>query len=96
MTIEVMGSGCPNCKQLYETTKKIATEMEVGADVAYVTDVEKMAGLGVMASPVLVIDGQPVLSGAGHSEEEVKNAIRAHADNQAEAEGDGSCGCCCC
>jgi len=74
-SIQVLGSGCPTCKQLMETTKKVVQELNIDTEVEYITDVAKMIEMGVMTSPVLAINGKPVLSGGGKSEEEVKEAL---------------------
>ena len=75
MQIQVLGSGCPTCKQLLETTKKVAKELNLDTEVEYITDVTKMIEMGVMTSPVLAINGKPVLTGGNKSEEEIKEAI---------------------
>ena len=63
MKVQVLGSGCPSCKRLYDMTKKAVQELGITADVEYVTDIQKIIELGLMSSPVLVIDGKPVLVG---------------------------------
>jgi len=75
MKIQVLGSGCPTCKNLFEITKKIANELGIDAEVEYVNDVSKMIEMGVMQSPVLAIDGKPVLMGGGHNEEDIKKTL---------------------
>ena len=94
MTIQVLGSGCPTCKKLLETVKKITAELKIDAAVEYITDAAKIAELGVMSSPVLAIDGRPVLSGGGHSEAEIKEAIGGHDGSEDEGCAGCSCGCC--
>ena len=74
-SIQVLGSGCPTCKQLFETTKKVVEELKINIEVEYINDVAKMVEMGVMTSPVLAINGKPVLTGGGKSEEDVKEAI---------------------
>ncbi|HAM88478.1 MAG: Redox-active disulfide protein 2 [Candidatus Falkowbacteria bacterium GW2011_GWC2_38_22] len=74
-SIQVLGSGCPTCKQLYETTKKIAAELKIDTEVEYITDVTKMIEMGVMTSPVLAINGKPVLTGGGHGEDDVRDVL---------------------
>ena len=74
-TIQVLGSSCPTCKQLLKTVKKITAELKIEAEVEYVTDVTEMVKMGVMTGPVLAINGKPVLTGGGHSDEEIKDAL---------------------
>lgn len=92
MTIQVLGSGCPSCKNLFETTKKIVSDLGIKAEVEYVDDVAKMIEMGVMQSPVLAIDGQPVLTGRGHSEEVIKKAL---SDKSSDKENNDCCSPCC-
>lgn len=95
MKIQVLGSGCPTCKKLFETTKKVAGELGIKTEVEYVTDVTKMIEMGVMTSPVLAIDGQPVLIGGGKSEEDIKNALQDHFPKVDKVDGGCSCRCNC-
>ncbi len=73
--IEVLGSGCPTCKQLFEATKKVVGVLKIDTSVEYINDVTKIIEMGVMSSPVLAINGKPVLTGGGHSEADIKNAL---------------------
>ena len=92
-SIQVLGSGCPACKNLLKTVQKIAKELKIKTDVEYITDVSEMIKMGIMTSPVLVINGKPVLTGNGYSDEEIKNALL---NNLSEEENNcSSCGCCC-
>ena len=92
-TIQVLGSSCPKCKQLFKTVEKIVAELKIEAEVEYVTDVTEMIKMGVMTSPVLAIDGKPVLTGKAHSEEEIKNALTN--DSPGEKDCGECCSCCC-
>ncbi len=75
-SIQVLGSGCPTCKQLLETTKKIAKELSIDTEIEHTTDISKMIEMGIITSPVLAINGKPVLTGGGKSEDDIRNALR--------------------
>jgi small redox-active disulfide protein 2 len=75
MIIQVLGSGCPTCKKLFELTKEAVLELNLKARVEYVTDVSKIIEMGVMSSPVLAIDGKPALVGFLPDIEKIKTAI---------------------
>jgi len=75
-SIQVLGAGCPTCKQLLETTKKVAKELNINNEIEYITDVSMMIEMGVMTSPVLAINGKPVLTGGGKSEDDIKKAFQ--------------------
>lgn len=91
-SIQVLGAGCPSCKKLYELTSQAAKELGLNTEVAYVDDVQKIISMGVMQSPVLAVNGKPVLIGATFDMARIKQAIAG--DNKAEAGGEKS-GCSC-
>jgi len=66
MKIQVLGSGCPTCKNLFELTKTAVIELGIDTEVEYSTDVTKIIEMGVMQSPVLAIDGKPAMVGSGN------------------------------
>jgi small redox-active disulfide protein 2 len=61
--IEVLGSGCANCKKLEANAREAAGMAGVEAEVLKVTDYGEIAARGVMNTPGLVIDG--VVKSAG-------------------------------
>lgn len=75
MKIEVIGSGCKKCKNLFELTKETANELGITDTVLYSTDVNKIVSMGLMSSPVLVIDDKPVLVGILPVKERLKEII---------------------
>jgi small redox-active disulfide protein 2 len=75
MKIQVLGSGCPTCKKLYETTKEAVAQLNLKEEVEYVTDISKIVEMGVMQSPVLAVDGKPVIVGSVPNVEKIKSII---------------------
>lgn len=75
MKIQVLGSGCPTCKNLYELTKTAVKELGIQIEVEYSTDISKIIEMGVMQSPVLAIDGKAAMVGSGNLEK-VKAVIK--------------------
>lgn len=75
MNIQVLGSGCPTCKKLYEITKQVIKELDLDAEVEYITDVSKIVEMGIMSSPVLAVNGRPVMIGFTPDTEKIKKAI---------------------
>lgn len=74
-SIQVLGSGCPTCKKLFELTQKAVAELNLQAEVEYVTDVQKIMALGVMSAPVLTINGKVALVGQVPGIEKIKELI---------------------
>lgn len=76
MKIQVLGSGCTNCHKLYELTKEATAELQILDSVEYVTDVTKIIEMGVMQSPVLAVDGKPVMVGFIPDKDKIKELLR--------------------
>ena len=74
-SIQVLGSGCPTCKKLFELTQKVVTELGLKTEVEYVTDIQKIIELGVMSSPVLTINNKVALVGQLPTSEKIKELI---------------------
>jgi len=76
MKIQVLGSGCANCHKLYELTKEAAAELRILDSVEYITDVTKIIEMGVMQSPVLAVDGKPIMVGFVPDKEKIKALLQ--------------------
>lgn len=75
MKIQVLGSGCASCKRLFELTQKAVLELSLNTEVEYITDIQKIVELGLMRSPVLMVDDKPVLIGSVPNQEDLKEII---------------------
>ena len=74
-SIQVLGSGCPTCKKLFELTQKAVAELNLKTEVEYITDIQKIIELGVMSSPVLTINGKVALVGQLPNLEKIKELL---------------------
>ncbi len=90
-SIQVLGSGCATCKKLLELTKNVVQKLKIDIEVEYITDISKMVEMGVMTSPVLAVNGKPVLTGGGKAEEEIKKVLQSN--NSEVKDTAGGCGC---
>jgi small redox-active disulfide protein 2 len=93
-SIQVFGSNCPTCKKLHELTKEAANQLNIPTEVEYSSDIQKLLDTGMMSSPVLVINGKPVLAGRLPSVERIKELLSAD-NNQTEVakSNGGTCSC---
>lgn len=57
MLIQVLGTGCAKCKELEALVREAVAEKGSEATVEKVTDIQKIAMLGVFTTPAVVIDG---------------------------------------
>ena len=88
MNITVLGSGCATCMRLHHMVEKVVEEEHIPAEVEYSTDVTRIVELGLMHSPVLVVDGQPVEL-TSISEKDVKDTLLARVEKVTEYPQDG-------
>ena len=75
MIIKVLGSGCKNCKKLLENVKESVKELNIEAEVLYITDMMEIANSGLMRTPGLIFDNKIVSSGKVPSTDEIKQMI---------------------
>ena len=74
--IQILGTGCPKCTQLYENAQAAAEQIEAKVEIEKVTNINDIMSFGVMVTPALVIDGRVAASGKVLSAEEIKAMIQ--------------------
>jgi len=57
MKIQILGTGCPKCRQLEANTREALGGLDLEAAVEKVTDLDQIMNMGVMMTPGLAIDG---------------------------------------
>ena len=75
MKIEILGTGCPKCKQLTANAEAAVKELNIQAEICKVTEIDKIVEFGVMMTPALAIDGTVVCAGRVLSKDEIKKII---------------------
>jgi small redox-active disulfide protein 2 len=75
MKIEVLGVGCPKCKQLTANIEIAVKELNVNAEIFKVSDIGKIVEYGVMTTPALAVDGVVVSAGKVLSKDEIKKIL---------------------
>lgn len=63
MRIQIVGAGCPACRNLEKDVRAWLAQQQVEAQVERVDDLVEIMKLGLLALPGLLIDGQLVLTG---------------------------------
>jgi small redox-active disulfide protein 2 len=63
MKIQILGTGCPKCRQLEANAREALRGASLEASVEKVTDLDEIMNMGVMMTPALAIDG--VVKSAG-------------------------------
>jgi small redox-active disulfide protein 2 len=75
MKIEILGTGCPKCKKLFENALCAVGELKIEAEVAKVEDILKIMESGVMITPAIAVDGVVKSAGKVLSIDEIKKMI---------------------
>ena len=75
MKIEILGVGCPKCKQLTANAEAAVKELNIQAEIGKITDIGKITEYGVMMTPALAVDGKVVSSGKVLSKDEIKKLL---------------------
>jgi len=77
MKIEILGSGCKRCDQLYQNTLNAVSKVDSSAEIKVekIGDVNYFTKMGVFMTPGLVIDGQVISTGKVPSAGEIANMI---------------------
>lgn len=76
MKIQILGTGCPKCKQLAANAETAAKELGIDFELEKVTDINQIMGFGVMMTPALAVDGEVKVVGKVASTEEIKAMLK--------------------
>ena len=78
MKIEVIGTGCATCKQLYELTQRAVQQIHGETTLEYIAEtagMKRLMELGLMRSPAIAVDGKAVLIGYEPSVDKIRDLI---------------------
>jgi len=77
MKVEILGTGCKRCDQLYANVQEAASQIAAaaGIDIKKVNDVNYFTKMGVFMTPGLVIDGEVISVGKVLPADEIKKRI---------------------
>ena len=76
MKIQILGTGCPKCKQVEANAREAVKNLNIDAVVEKITDINRIIDFGVTVTPALAVDGEIKFSGRIPSVEEIKDIIK--------------------
>ena len=76
LEIKVFGPGCPRCDRLMNDVMSVLARLDVAADVEHVRDLSRIAELGPVGMPALMINGKIVSSGRVPSDKDIIRWLR--------------------
>ena len=74
-TLQILGTGCPNCKKLAENTEAAAKRLGIPHRMEKVTEITKIMAFGVMSMPAMAVDGVVKFSGKIPTSEEIERIL---------------------
>lgn len=77
MKLQILGTGCPNCRRLTAVTAEAARRLGLEYDMEKVEDLGAIVEMGVLRTPALAVDGTVRSSGRVPSVEEVEEILRS-------------------
>lgn len=75
MKIEILGTGCPKCKNLFNAAQEAVKETNISCEIEKVEDITKIMSYGVMMTPALVVNGEVKSAGKVLSVAEIKKLL---------------------
>lgn len=75
MKIQILGTGCPKCKELAANAEKAIAAAGVDAEIEKIEKIAEIMAMGVMLTPALAIDGQVKSSGKVLSADQIQELI---------------------
>ena len=75
MKIEVLGTGCPKCKKLFQNTEEAVKDLTIEAEIVKVEDIQEIINAGVMMTPAFAVDGEVKSTGKVLSVDEIKKIL---------------------
>lgn len=76
MKIQILGTGCPKCKQLTEHAEEAVKSLGLDAEIEKVTQINDIMKFGVMITPALAVDGVVKSSGKVLSVDDIKGMLQ--------------------
>jgi len=73
--LQILGTGCPKCQKLTETTEAAAKELGIEYQIEKVKDINSILAFGVMVTPALAVDGIVKVCGKVPNVQEIKDLL---------------------
>ena len=89
MEIKIFGTGCKNCKALYENTVKACENLKLDIKLTKVEDIFEISRCNILSTPALAIDDAVVMQGSVLNAEQIAELIEKFAQPKQKC-------CCCC
>lgn len=92
MQIQVLGTGCQNCKITYSLIEAAAADAGLAIDLSKVERIQDIMAFGIFSTPGVVVDGKVVHAGGVPSKAKIAEWLRGDGDKAEPSGGDGGGG----
>jgi len=75
MKIEIYGTGCKKCRDLYDNASAAVAESGITAEIVKVEDIQQITDAGVFFTPAIAINQEIKSSGKLLSVDEIKKLL---------------------
>ncbi len=75
MEIKVLGGGCASCEKLHKFVQDAVKELNIEAQILYITDMCEIMQAGIMSTPALMVNGKVKTMGRVPKPKEIKKII---------------------
>lgn len=76
MKIQILGTGCPKCKKLFDAAEEAAKALGLDHEMVKVTDINQIMSFGVMMTPALAVDGVVKVTGKVPTRQEIERMLQ--------------------
>jgi small redox-active disulfide protein 2 len=76
MKIQILGTGCPKCRQLETNAREALRSADLEASVEKITDVDAIMNMGVVMTPALAVDGVVKSAGKVLAKDEIARLLQ--------------------
>ncbi len=75
MKLQILGTGCPKCKSLFQAAEQANQAEGWGAELEKIEDIRRIIEFGVMQTPALALDGKVLVTGRVPSAKEIAELV---------------------
>ena len=75
MKLQILGTGCPRCKQLLANAEQAVAGLDTPVEIEKIEDIKEIMKFRILATPALAVDGVVKAAGRVLSPEEIKKLI---------------------
>ena len=75
MKLQILGTGCPNCRRLTAATEEAARKLGLDYELEKVENIDSIVAFGVLRTPALAVDGTVKVSGRVPSAAEIEQLL---------------------